>query len=55
VDDATDLRCARAGAQYEAEQLRAAEVDDALRTLTTLLAALPPLMGARLETAARAG
>lgn len=55
VDDATDLRYARAGAQYEAEQLGAAEVDDALRTLTTLLAALPPLMEARLETAAGAG
>lgn len=53
VDDATDLRYARAGAQYAAEKLTATDVDDALETLAALLDAVPDLMEDRLATTER--
>jgi len=48
VDDATDLRFVRAGSEYRAEKITLAAVNDAIDILGGLLAALPPVMDARL-------
>lgn len=50
VDDATDLRFIRAGSEYRAEKITAAAVNDAIDILNGLLAALPPVMDARLAS-----
>lgn len=50
VDDATDLRFIRAGSEYRAEKITAAAVNDAIDILNGLLAALPPVMEARLAS-----
>lgn len=52
VDDATDLRFIRAGSEYRAEKITAAAVHDAIDILHGLLAALPPVMEARLARSA---
>ena len=50
VDEATDLRFVRAGSEYRAEKISVAAVSDAIDILGGLLAALPPVMDARLAS-----
>jgi len=50
VDEATDLRFVRAGSEYRAEKITVAAVGDAIDILGGLLAALPPVMDARLAS-----
>jgi len=50
VDEATDLRFVRAGSEYRAEKITVAVVGDAIDILGGLLAALPPVMDARLAS-----
>lgn len=50
VDDATDLRFVRAGSEYRAEKITEAAVGDAIDILGGLLAAVPPVMDARLAS-----
>lgn len=48
IDDASDLRFARSGAEYRAETITANAVDDSLTILGELLAGLVPVMEERL-------
>jgi|GEM_PF-2001300 len=50
VDEATDLRFIRAGSEYRAEKITVAAVNDSIDILGGLLAALPPVMDARLAS-----
>ncbi|WHP16848.1 hypothetical protein [Cellulomonas sp. ES6] len=50
VDDASDLRFARSGAEYRAEVVDESAVDDALTILDELLVGLVPVMEGRLAT-----